>query len=190
MVVVVKDDEATEAEVTRERARLALHALHQIAVGGEDVGEVAEDLVSGAVVARREVGLADRHAECVADALSERAGRGFDAARDVALRMPGRLARPLSEPLELIEREIVARQMKQRVEQRRAVARGEDETVAIPPARVLRIVAKEASPQHVSHRRRAHRQPGMPGVRLLDHVDGEKADRVDAGLIEVRLVSR
>ena len=113
-------------------------------------------LVPGAVVARREMGLADRHAECVADALPERPGGGFDSDRDVALRMPRRLACPLSESLELIEREIVARQMEQRVEERRAMPRGEDEAVAIPPARVLRAVAEKASPQHVGHWRRAH----------------------------------
>jgi hypothetical protein len=61
---------------------------------------------------------------------------------------------------------------------------GKDKSVAIPPMRVLWIVVKKASPQHVGHGRRAHGQPRMPGARLLDHVDGEKADRVDAGLIE------
>ncbi len=186
VVVVVEDDEAAEPEVGGERARLALQALHHVAVRGEDVGEMLEELVPGPVVARGEVGLTQGHSERVADALPERAGRCFDAVGDVALRMARSLAPPLPEPFDLIEREIVARQMEQRVEERRSVPRGENEAVAIPPAWVLRVVTKKARPKDVSHGSRPHRQPGMTRVRRLDHVDREEAERVDARLIELR----
>jgi len=59
------------------------------------------------------------------------------------------------------------------------------EAIAIPPTRIRRIVPQEAAPQHVGHRRGAHRQTGMSGVRLFDHVDGQKADRVDAQSIDL-----
>ncbi len=49
----------------------------------------------------------DRHADGVADALPERAGRRLDAARRVRqLRMTGRLRAELPEALHLVERHV------------------------------------------------------------------------------------
>ena len=59
------------------------------------------------------------------------------------------------------------------------------EAVAVGPVRVGRGVAQEARPEHVGHRRRAHRRARMTGVRLLDAIDGERADGVDGELVEV-----
>jgi hypothetical protein len=64
------------------------------------------------------------------------------------------------------------------------VARREDETVAVRPGGVGRVVAQEASPQHVGRRGRAHRQAGMAGVRLLHGVDRQEADGIDGSLVE------
>ena len=99
--------------------------------------------------------------------------------------MAGRAAAPLAKMPQLIERQVVAEQVQQRVQQRRAVARAQHEAIAIPPARIARIVAQEAAPEHVRHRRRAERQARMPGVRLLDRVDRQEPQRVDAELVEL-----
>ena len=46
------------------------------------------------------------------------------------------------------------------------------------------IVTQVALPQHVGHRRRAERQARVARVGLLHGVDRERADRVDAELVE------
>ena len=186
VVVVVEDDEPSEPEVTGERACLTLDALHHVAIAGEDIGIVAEDLVSRTVVPRCQMGFGDGHPERVADALAERTGRGFDSRGQMALRVPGRQAPPLPEALKLIEREVVPSEMEERIEKRRAMPRREDEAVAIPPARMRWVVAQDPGPQHIGHGCGAHRQPRVARIRLLDHIDGQEAEGIDTELIEVQ----
>ena len=92
-----------------------------------------KELVPWTVVARRKVGLSDCHAHRVADALPERAGRGVNAGSDATLRVSGRLAPPLTEPLDLIEGQVVARQVKQRVEESGSMSGRKDESITVPP---------------------------------------------------------
>ena len=61
-------------------------------------------------------------------------GGGFDAGGHVPLGMPGRFAAPLAETLDLVQRQIVAGQVQQAVEQHRTVAGRKHEAVAIEPA--------------------------------------------------------
>ena len=139
----------------------------------------------GAVVLAQEL-LGDRHADAVGEALAERAGRDLDAGRDVdavALRVARRDRAPLAELLELVHREVVAGEVQDAVEQHRAVAGAEHEAVAVGPRRILRVVAHDAAEQDVGGRRHGHRQAGVPGVRLLDRVHRQRADRVDAELL-------
>ncbi len=100
------------------------------------------------------------------------------------LGVAGGLRPPLAEVLQLFERQVVARQVQQRVEQHRAVAGGEQEAVAPLPLRVARVVAQEARPDDVGHRRGAERQARVARLGALDGVDGKRADRVDAELVE------
>src|SRR4051812_19227237 len=148
MVIVVEDDEPSEPEVTGERTRLTLDALHHVAIAGENIGAVAEDIVFRTVVSRCQMGFGDGHPERVTEALAERAGRGFDPRGQMALRVPGRQAPPLPEALKLIEREVVPGEMEERIEERRAMPRREDEPVTIPPVRIRWIVAQDSGPQH------------------------------------------
>src|SRR5262249_2833538 len=55
-----------------------------------------------------------------------------------------------------------------------------------PPLRIRRIVAEEPIPKDERHRRGAERQPGVSGLRLLDHVDREETESVDTLLVEFR----
>ena len=59
------------------------------------------------------------------------------------------------------------------------MAGGEDEAVAVEPLIVLRVVFEVLGPEDVGHGGRAHRQPGMPGIRLLNGIDRQHLDRVD-----------
>ena len=75
--------------------------------------------------------------------------------------------------------------MQQTVEQRRGVAARQDEAIAVRPERIGRVVAEVSGPQQIGHRRLAERRAGVAGFRLLDHVDGEKAQSIDGELVDV-----
>ena len=184
-VVVVEDDELAETQVAGQAGRLGGDPLLEVAVGGDDVGPVIDDLVAGAVELVRQASLGDGHADRVGEALAERAGRRLDAGRQPVFGVARRDAAPLAERLEVLERDLVAGQVEERVEQHAGVAGAQHEPVAVGPVRVRRRVAQEPRPQHVGHRRGAHRGARMPGIRLLDAIDRERPDRVDGQLVEV-----
>ena len=83
-VVVEENDEAREAQVTGEADRLVADAFHQIAVGGDDIGVVIDEIIAEA---RRENALGERHADGGRDALTERARRRLDAGAVAVLGM-------------------------------------------------------------------------------------------------------
>src|SRR5438093_580118 len=183
-VVVVEDHELAEPEVPRQRARLGPHAFHEIAVACEHVGVVVDERVAGAVEASGQVSLGDGHPDGVAEPLTERTRGRLDAGGEVALGMPRGAAPEPPEALDLLERQVVSRQVQERVEQHRAVPGGEDEAIAVRPPGVGRVVGQEAGPEDVRHRRRPHRQAGMPGVGPLDRVSRQKPDGIDRQRIE------
>ena len=74
-VVVVEDEQLAETERPGERSGFLADALHQIAVGGDDVDPMVDDLVSGPVVALSEKPLGRSQADRVGEALPERPGR-------------------------------------------------------------------------------------------------------------------
>ena len=118
------------------RRGLARDALHEVAVGADRVRVVVDDLVARPVVARGEHALGERHADRVADALAERAGRRLDARRVVRLGVARRAATPLPELLQVVDREVVAGEVQRGVLQDAGVAGGEHEAVAVGPLRV------------------------------------------------------
>ena len=140
--------------------------------------------VPGPVEARGQPRFRDGHADAVAETLAQRAGGDFHAGGVPALGMARRFAAQLAEALQLIERQIVAGQMQQAVQQHGAVAGGEDEAVAIEPVRILRIVLQELRPERESHGGRAHRHAGVAGVGVLHRVRRKNADGVDAQVVE------
>ena len=124
-----------------DRRGLRRDALHQVAVRADRVDAAVDDLVVRPVVALGEEAVGDRHADAVREALAERAGRGLDALGEEVLGMAGRARPPLAEPLQLLEREVVAGEMERRVLEDAGVAGGEDEPVAVRPVGVRRVVA-------------------------------------------------
>ena len=167
-----------------QRGRLRGDALHEVAVADDRVGGVVDDFESGAVVARGELRFGDRHAHGIGEALPERTGRDLHARRMPALGMPGRLAAPLAEVLDVVQREVVAGQVQQAVEQHRTVPGREHEPVAIEPVRIARIVLEQARPQHIGHRRGPERHARMAAVRLLHGIYRQETHSVDAQLIQ------
>ncbi len=120
----------------------------------------------------------NRHAHAVAESLAERAGGGFDARRQAALRVTWRNAAPLAELLDLLKRQIIAGDVQQAVEQRRTVAGRQDETVPVGPMRIDRIMPEKPCPQHIGHGRSAQGQPRMAAIGLLHRVNRQEAERL------------
>ena len=115
--------------------------FHQAAVTHAHVGVVIHQRVP-------ETGIHDplgeRHAHRVRQPLSERARGGLDPVGVAIFRMPGGLAVDLAEPLDLLDRHVlVAGQVKQRIQQHRPVAVGNQEPVAVQPMRVFHVKAQK-----------------------------------------------
>ena len=181
VVVVVEDDQAAEAEVAAERARLRRDPLLEVAVGRDHVREVADHVLAEA---GGEHALAEREADGGRDALAERPGGGLDPGRVAVLRMPRARRAELAEVLDVVERDAVPGEVQDRVQEHRRVARREHEAVARGPVRVLRRVAHDARVEQVGHRRERHRSARVARVGLLDRIHRQRADRVDAQLVE------
>ena len=187
-VVVEQHDQLVELEMAGERDRLLADALHQIAVGGEHIGAMIDQL---AAELGGEVSLGDRHADRIGKALAERSGRRLHARGQEILRMAGRDRAELAEALDLLDRHLlVAEQMEQRIDQHRAVAGREHEAVAVGPGRIGRVEFQEAREQHGRDVGRAHRQARMAGLRLLDRVHCERADRIGHAVDAARAPGR
>ena len=146
----------------------ALPALPLLAVA---VGHQREDLrgVGEAIEPQGEAD-ADAHRE----PLSQRAGRDLDARRPGHVRMALQMGADLAKPHQVVGRE-VAVLGERGVLDRRGVALGEDEAVALRPLRVGGIVAEHPVVEggdDVGGRERA--------VEVARLGDGEHADAVDA----------
>ena len=183
-----------------ERRRLRAHALHQAAVAADRVDVVVEQLEARLVVAAGQPLARDRHADAGGDALPQRTGRGLDAGYPVIFRMARRLAVELAEMADVVERDrrlaqalvvgihgLGARQEEHGPQQHRGMAVGQHEAVAAGPDRVLRVEVQDPVPQRVDQRRQRHRRAGMARLRLLDRIDGQRADGVDGELVELFL---
>ncbi len=187
LVVVVDRDQLAEAEVAGERGSLRGDALLHVAVAGRDVGEVVDDLAALAVVALGPDRLGEREADGVGEALAERAGRDLDARRDAVLGVAGAATADLAEVLDVVEAEVVAAEVQERVLEHAGVPAAEHEAVAVEPGRVGRVVAHDPREEDVAERRQSHRRAGVSRVRLLNGVHRQGPDRVDGQLVELFL---
>ncbi len=125
-----------------KRDRFLADAFHQVAVGGEHIGRVIDDV---AAEYRGEVAFGNRHADRIGQALAERSGRRLDAGRVAVFRMAGRQRAELAEILDLLDRHLlVAEKIKERVDQHRSMAGREHEAVAIGPGRIAGIEFQKA----------------------------------------------
>ena len=104
--------------------------------------------------------------------------------------MPRGLAAPLAEVLDLIERKIIPREVKERIQERASVARREDEPVAVHPVRVAGVVPQVLRPERHRCGGHAHRHARMPGFCLLNRIHGQAADRVYAEIVQLRETRR
>ena len=76
-----------------------------------------------------------------------------------------------------------AEEIKQRVDQHRAVTGGKHEAVAIRPGRVGGIEFQKAREQDGCDIGCSHGQPGMAGFRLLDRIHGKRPNGIGNSLV-------
>ena len=179
-VIVVEDEgEPAESQVSGQRRSLARHPFHEIAVTDEAPDPVVHDLEPGTVEPLPKQPLRDGHPDRVPHSLAERPGGGLHARGVSPLGMPGCLRTPLPELPQVLERERIAPEMQQAVEEHGRVATGEHEAVTIGPVGRGGVEAEEAVPQEPRRGGERHRGPGVSGLGLLDRVHREDAKRVD-----------
>ena len=149
-----------------ERRRLVGDPLHEAAVAGDHEGVVVLGLgtESGA-----QTGFGDRHADCIGEALAERPGGDLDPCGVTRFGVAGRRRVPLAELLQVVEFEAVSAEEEQRVLQDRGVAVREDESVAIGPRRIRRIVTQYPAVEDMTERGQRH------CGALVTAVGGERA---------------
>lgn len=87
----------------------------------------------------------------------------------------------LPKALQLVQRQVIARQVQQTVQQHRAVTVAQYKTVTIRPKRVRRIVLQRVVPQHLGNVGHAHRRAGMARVGLLNRVHRKRAEGIGKG---------
>ena len=144
------------------------NAFHQIAVGGENIGVMIDEVVGEG---RCHDALAERKADGGCEPLSERSGGDFDALRMAEFRVARRFRAHLAEILQIIKRHaLCAGEVQKRIEQHGAVTGGEDETITIRPCGIGGIEFQKAGKKHRCNIGSAHRQAGMTGFGLLDAI--------------------
>ncbi len=160
-VAVVDIDQVAQFEVTGKRRRLVADPFLQAAVADEGVDMMVYRLEVGRIEAFGRHFGGDAHADAVGESLTQRAGRNFDADSVAELWMPRSPAPPLAEIFDLFHGQIETEQMQQRIKEHRAMTGGKNETVAVRPARIVRIEFEEVSPQCHSTVGCSHREAGV-----------------------------
>ena len=184
VVLVVEVNQFAEFQVSSDRGRFEGDAFHHVTVGDDAVGEVIDDVVARPVEGFGQEALGHGQANAVRKALPQRSGCDFNAWGVATFWVSRGTRTQLPECLQIVDAEVVACEVQQRVDQGGPVTGGEDKPVAIAPLGVARIVLEEILPEHVGHRRRAHRQARVPGIGCLDSIDRQGADRIDGERFE------
>ena len=176
-VVVIEDDEVAQPQVPGQRGALVTDAFHQVAIAGDGVNPMAaRPAAAGKARPHRLAG--QRHADGVAEALPQRAGGHLDAGSLAEFRVPRRPRAELAKVLNLVQRQAVAEEMQQRVEQHGSVARREHEAVAQRPAGLSGIEAQVLIPELKHRARQPQRRAEVADARRLHRIHGEAANGV------------
>ena len=184
-IVVVDHRDLAEAKMATERGGLLGDAFHQVAVGANAEDAVVDDLVAGAVVALGHHALGECKANHVADALPKRTGRHFNARCVTNLGVPWCQRAPLAKLFEVVERDVVARQVQRRVLEDADVAGRQDKAVAPRPMWLLRVVVEVLAVVEVRDRRERHCGTRVARDCLLHAVHSKRPNRGDRTVGEV-----
>jgi len=186
-VVVVKEHAKVRQLLHASKAnRLMADAFHQAAVASDDVGHVIDDALAVAGALNL---FSNRETYGVGDALTKRASRRLNPRRVAVFWVPIGDGTPLAEVFDLLQRHLrIASEIEQGIKQHRAVARRQNETVAVGPVRGLGVKAQVLFKKHRRHIRHADWHACVARVRGSDGIKRERADR--GGFVPVVWVRR
>ncbi|MBK4824724.1 hypothetical protein GJS26_00775 [Pectobacterium carotovorum subsp. carotovorum] len=139
---------------------------------------MVNNLVARTVELRRQRALGNRHTHGVGNTLTQRAGGGFDAGGVAVFRVTRSFGMQLTEVFQFFNRQVVAGEMQQAVNQHGRVAVGQHEAVTVGPVRVGRIIVKIIAPQHFGDIGHAHRCAWVTGFGFLHPIHAQRADSI------------
>ncbi|RMP59518.1 hypothetical protein ALQ20_01151 [Pseudomonas syringae pv. atrofaciens] len=154
------------------------NTFHHAAIAHEHVGMVIDDGVAWTVELRGKRFLGSSETDGVGKALTQRTGGGLDARRVTVFRVAGSTAVQLTEVFQVVDGQVVAGQVQQRVDQHRAVAVGHDEPVTVGKRRVCRVVFHIIAPKNLGDIRHAHGGTRMAAVGFLHGIHAEGTNSV------------
>src|SRR5436190_13935547 len=139
--------------MTRQRRSFRRNSFHQVAVRNNCIVIMIDEALIGLIKFCGEMSSTHSHSDTVGKALAQGTGGYLDAGCQSVLGMAGSFRTPLPEVLKFFHWQVVAGQMKQRVEQHRTVAGRQQKSIAVFPFWISRVVSKKTGPQHIGHRR-------------------------------------
>ena len=101
VIIIVKIDQLSQAQVPRQRSRLMGDTFHEIPITDNAVGKMVHYVMTGSIKAFSQVAFGQSHAYAIGKALSQRAGGGLHPRCEPVFGMAGCLAAPLAEILKL-----------------------------------------------------------------------------------------
>src|SRR6476659_1548588 len=104
-----------------KRGRFMRHAFHQIAVAGDEIRVMVDDLMIRPIEERAEQRFTNCHPDRIAESLTQWASGRLDTGRVAVLRMSRSLALPLTELLDVVQGQVIAREIEHGVKQHRRV---------------------------------------------------------------------
>ena len=167
-VAVIKNDQLGQTKGSGQGKGFGRNTFHQAAVAAKGKGVVVDDGIVRFIENSRQMSFGHSHADSHAKACAERTRRSFNAGRMGIFRMARCQGAVLTELLNIIQGKAVAIQVKQRIQQHRAVAGREDKAVPVRPFRVFCIVVHVICPKFIGNRGSPQGQSGMAGICLLD----------------------
>ncbi|MNE27528.1 hypothetical protein D3C80_1209410 [compost metagenome] len=114
----------------------------------------------------------------VGQTLAERTGGGLDAWGVTELRVARGAAVQLTEGLEVVDGDVIAGQVQQRVDQHRAVTVGQHEAVTVGEGWIARVVLEVVTPKYFGDIRHTHWGTGMAAVGFLHGIHAEGTNGV------------
>src|SRR5436190_22055676 len=113
-------------------------AFHHVTVARDEISVVVDDRIIRPIEKRAEQRFTYRHADRISDTLSEWTRRRFDSRRVTVFRMTGSFALPLTELLDVVECQLISREIENTVDEHRCMAGRENESIAIEPVGITR----------------------------------------------------
>jgi len=161
--------------VSSERTRLGGDAFLHITIAAQADHMLIENFVLIGVETRRRHFRRHGNSNRVANALAERSRGAFHSGRIAKLGVARRFGMQLPEPFDFRHRQVVTAHVEPRVKKHAAMPAGEDEDVAINPARLVRIILQRVPVEHRAHLRATERKSKAPRLRGLHGVHAQTA---------------